>query len=486
MCKSIIEKVLWYGKEFPDKLAVADGKRGYTYSELTSAITKMVTILENYMISNGKYVLVECTQDAEFLIFDLACEYIGAVFVPLEKNASQERVSDIYEEMNAHCIIAENNYEEVGRYYSVKEVLMQMEGMTGRELCYTQKNDIAEILYTTGTTGQPKGIVISHQANVAIAQNIQHGVKMHAASVELIPLPLSHSHALRTSYANLYNGSAIVIADGAMNISALFSLIDTYGVNAIDISPTMAKLLLKIAKKGLEKYADTIEYIELGTSVLEDETKKQLKSIFPQTRLYNFYGSTEAGRSCVLDFQEYDCTGCIGYPSANSEIFIVDEERQVINSNANNLGLLAIKGKMMMHCYFNSEELTKATLEEGVLYTNDLGYIDEVGRVYVMGRKDDVINYKGIKIAPEEIEGIAIKYAEIVDCACVPVKDVICGQAPKLFVQVENETKYNEKLFLDYLKERLEPSRVPVAIEVISEVPRSSNGKIQRKKLTMG
>ena len=234
MCRSIVEKVLWHSKETPDKLAMADGKRGYTYLELAHTIAKLAVVLEDGMVSKGDYVLVECTQDVNFLMLDLACEYIGAVFVPLEKNAAQERVSSIYEEMDARCIIAESNYESAGCCYQVSDVLQKAEGVTEKELNYVHRNDVAEILYTTGTTGQPKGIVISHQANIAIAQNIQQGVRMNASSVEIIPLPLSHSHALRTSYANLYNGSAVVIADGALKIGALFDLIETYGVNAIE------------------------------------------------------------------------------------------------------------------------------------------------------------------------------------------------------------------------------------------------------------
>lgn len=137
----------------------------------------------------------------------------------------------------------------------------------------------------------------------------------------------------------------------------------------------------------------------------------------------------------------------------------------------------------MMDGYYHSEELTRATVVDGVLYTNDLGYIDEAGRVYVMGRKDDVINYKGIKIAPEEIESVAVKYDGIVDCACVPAKDAVCGQVPKLFVQIADSVEYDEQQFFEYLRASLEASRVPAAVEAISEIPRSSNGKLQRKKL---
>ncbi len=483
MYSSIIEAVLEHGINNPDKLAIADTERSYTYGELAGVISQMAAELSALFIQPGSYVLAECTQDARFLILDMACELLGAVFVPLEKKMTEERVKTIYEETKAQCIIGETDYSQLGRYYSMESVWKQLDRFPTQAYQYTEKFSVAEILFTTGTTGKPKGIVISHHANVAIAENIQYGVRMTSETVELIPLPLSHSHGLRTCYANLLNGSAVVILDGVMNVGLFFQLIDGFHVNAIDISPTLAKLLLKIARKGLQKYAGTITYMEIGTAVLDEDTKEKLKTIFPASRLYNFYGSTEAGRSCVLDFNKTDFKGCIGYPSKNATFYIVNEDREVMESSKENPGLIAVKGSMMMDCYLNSEQLTRDTLVDGVLYTSDLGYIDEAGRVYVLGRNDDIINYKGIKIAPEEIETIAAKYDGIVDCACVPVQDVLCGQVPKLFIEISRTEEYDEKKFMDYLKNNLEQSRVPAAIEVIDKIPRSANGKLQRKKL---
>ena len=142
-----------------------------------------------------------------------------------------------------------------------------------------------------------------------------------------------------------------------------------------------------------------------------------------------------------------------------------------------------MSGSMMMEGYFDSEELTKKTLVDGVLYTSDLGYIDQEGRIYVLGRQDDVINYKGIKIAPEEIEQTASRYTGVKDCCCVPLEDPVCGQVPKLFVSVLPSHPFDKKDFMAYLRKNLEPGRVPAAVELIDQIPRSSNGKILRKRL---
>ena len=361
MYSSIVQAVQAHAQRTPNHLAVADVERDYTYEELAVAASQAVKVLQEIGIKEKDAVLVECTQKATFLILDLACEQIGAVFIPLERKMTEARVCSIYEETEAKCVIAETVYE-VAHFCSLTDLLEKMEMQPHTWEAYEEKNPVAEILFTTGTTGQPKGIVISHQANIAIAENIQYGTQMTGQTVELVPMPLSHSHGLRTCYANLLNGSAVVLLDGVMNIALFFEMIEKFGVNALDLSPTLAKLLLKIARRGLVKYSQVIDYIEIGTAFLDDELKGKLKEIFPSSRLYNFYGSTEAGRSCVLDFNQMDFTGCIGYPSKNAAFLIVDDEHHVMQSSKENPGLLAVRGPMMMDGYLGNEELTRTVL----------------------------------------------------------------------------------------------------------------------------
>ncbi len=484
MYRSIADAVIQNSRRFPGKIAAADRENRYTYEELKRAAFQTAAWLKEAGLRPEEPILAECTQDTDFVILDLACGILGAVFVPVEKKAAPERVSQMAQTVGAGWIIGKTPYSSIGKFYDLSRIREESSRFSGEETGWElRERPAAEILFTTGTTGQPKGIVISDAANLAVSENISGGVRMTPDTVELIPLPLSHSHGLRTCRADLFAGGAAILMDGVMNIGLFFKLMEEYQVNALDISPTIAKLLLKIARKGLAHHAASLDYIEIGTAVLEDDTKEQLKTLFPRTRLYNFYGSTEAGRSCVLDFNEFDDTGCIGYPSRNASFFVVDDEGRKIESSKENPGLLAVSGRMMMNGYFGSEELTKATLKDGVLYTSDLGYIDEAGRIYVLGRKDDVINYKGIKIAPEEIEQPASKYPGVKDCCCVPVEDAVCGQVPKLYVLPASADQFDKKAFLEYLKKNLEPGRMPASVELIDQIPRSSNGKLQRKKL---
>lgn len=339
-------------------------------------------------------------------------------------------------------------------------------------------------MYSTGTTGKAKGIVITNQNNIAVAENIIFGTKMTEDNVELVPMPMSHSHALRTCYANMLNGSTVVLIDGVMRMKKLFELIEKYQVNAFDLSPSAANVLMKLAKKQLLEYSKHIKFIEIGSAALEENLKEELCQVFPDSRLYNFYGSTEAGRSCILDFnQEKGKSGCIGKPTKNAMFIVTDQDRNEITSNENNPGLLAIAGAMNMKEYLKAPELTQNTMQRGFIYTSDLGYIDEEGFVYVLGRMDDVINYNGIKIAPEEIESYVQRYPGVTDCACVPVKDPMCGQAPKVFVSVEEKNDFDTTGLLKFLSECLEANKLPKKIEIIEKIPRTANGKILRREL---
>jgi len=480
MYESIVDAVLQNAVAFPDKLAVVDEKIAYSYAELSDAVKRVANWLIIKNVDCRDKILVECTQNTMFLVIDLACEYVGAVFVPLEKDAAKERVKGIFEETDAKFILGTKDYSDIGTYYDICDIQGVTKIKRGQS---AHKHQVAEILFSTGTTGKPKGIVISNMANVAIAENICEGVKMTSDTIELVPLPLSHSHGLRTCYANLLNGSTVVLMDGVINIRLFFELMEKWRINAIDISPTLMRLLLRIARKGLLKYADAIHYIELGTAFLDENTKEQIKTIFKKSRLYNFYGSTEAGRNCVLDFSCFDAPNCIGVPAYNAQIRIVDYDRRPLHSTKENCGLLAVSGKMMMDGYLNDRKLTEETLVDGILYTSDMGYIDENGYVYVLGRVDDIINYRGIKIAPEEIEKEAAKYMGVADCACVAIEDTVCGQVPKLFIVLEEDTSFVEEAFRSFLKEHLEANRMPKNIEIIQEIPRTSNGKILRRRL---
>lgn len=485
---SIVEALAYHAQERPDRLCIVDEQGENTYQSIWELTLKCVKGYEKYGIAKSDSVVVECTQDARFLVCAFACQLAGAIFVPIENKATKERTKEILEETKAGLFLyagdacGDSRGVEITAFFEETAALVLDE--SSRKHRFGRAADISEILYTTGTTGKPRGIVLTNENNVAIAENIRFGVQMKADSVELIPLPLSHSHGLRTCYADILNGSTVVLVNGVMNVKRIFSFLDTYQVSALDLSPNAAKVLLKLSKGEFSKYAAQIDFVQIGTAMLDETLKDELCEVFCHSRLYNFYGSTESGRVCVLDFHaERGRAGCIGKPAKHAVFIVVDEDKQRIDSSKEHMGLLAIAGKMNMKRYMGSDELTREVLQNGYIYTNDVGYMDEDGYVYVLGRNDDVINYKGIKVVPEEIEAYVMKYKGVVDCACVAAKDDLCGTVPKVFVAVEDEKSFEGAALLKFLADYVEVNKMPKLIEVIDEIPRTSNGKLLRRKL---
>lgn len=477
---TLIDILKQYAEIQPEKLFAADINGCITYEQAWKNAVNVASRLKNdFGINRGDRVLVQCNQSIEYLSVYLGCILHGAIFVPVEDNVSNERIKTIADEIECRLFININ-----GETPAITSMELIQSSDRQYDLKLPSPDDIAEILYTTGTTGVSKGIVLTNKANIALAENIKYGVQMKEHNVELIPLVMSHSHALRTFYANLLNGGAVVIANGVMNVKEIFKMMKDYGVTSVDLSPSAAQILIKLSKGLFWEKAKDLDYIEIGTAALNENLKEQLAQNLPGVRLYNFYGSTESGRVCVLDFsREVGKKSCIGKPAKNALIIFTNDDRKPKKATPSNPGLLASSGLMNMTGYWKNKKLTDETIVDGFVCTNDMGYFDEEGYAYIVGRRDDVINYNGIKIAPSEIEEVIIQYCGLAEAACVGKEDPVFGQIPELFVVPENKNLFNLSDFKSFLATHLDRTKMPKAIEIIDKLPRTYNGKIDRKEL---
>ncbi|GEM_PF-41013 len=498
---SIVESLARNALRSPDKLCMADAGRSVTYKEAWDGICGLAMELDRRGVAKGSRVVIECKQSVDYMLWILAIQLLGAISVPLEKNAAAGRILEIADETEAVLHIGAKETDGLAiphldissaPAFALGQIIDNVYRGSIDDLDlidFPKSEDVAEILFSTGTTGKSKGVVLTHRNDMALAENVRMGVGMKPDNMELILMPTSHSHGLRRTYANLANGSSVVFADNVMLLKNVFGLMDEYRVTSMDLSPSILSIFFKLSKDRLGDHADALDYIQLGSAPLSEEDKEHLSRILPKTRLYNFYGSTEAGCSCLMDFNTGHGEagnrppGCIGRPAVNAEFIVVDENRKPIESSRDNPGFLASRGAINMKEYFKAPELTASATDGEYIYTKDLGYIDEDGYVYMLGRRDDVINFGGVKISPEEIESQVIKSDVVRDCACVPADDAMTGQAPKLFIALKPGAEYDARAFRAFLTEVLDASKQPKIVEVIDEIPRTFNGKIRRNEL---
>ncbi len=479
MFNSIIDAIAYYSQKTPDKLCLRDSGGSISYRQYFEKICLEASALKKMNVKKGNHVVIKSAQSIDFLSAFHAVQLLGAVPVPLEKSVKADRLVSICKETESVLCIGDKLPDGFNGC-CFKQLCENTD--TAEKFPLPEKQDVGEILFTTGTTGKSKGVVMCHGADVAVAQNVIYGVEMKKDNVEVIPMPLNHSFALRRYYANMVNGSCAILLDGVIFFNSFFECFEKYGATSAALAPSALSILLKIAKNRFADCREKIDYLQLGSAHLPENEKKQIKSLLPDARLYNIYGSSEAGCSCVLNFNTSDdLPYCIGKPTANSKIVFVDENGNETEACADSPARLITGGEMLMKEYYGDKALTDETLINSFVYSNDVGYKDKNGRVFMLGRMDDVIICGGNKIAPADVEAVCLEYEGVTDCALIGKADKLMGQIPKLFVVV-NEN-YDEDEMIQFLTERLEAFQVPKAVQIIDEIPKTYNGKTLRKNL---
>lgn len=464
---SIVEILFHNAAKTPDALCLADRRGSLTYGEYCARIGGVAEALRAQGLKKGGRAVIRCTQDMDFLALLHGVQLAGGVAVPMEKGCAEARLTQTAEQTDAWGILSPADYAG-------------LRAQT-RDFPLPGADDVSLILFTTGTTGAPKGITLRHRADVAVAENIRYGTEMRAGNVEVCPMPLNHSAGLRRYFSNMLAGGAFIILDGLLAVKRFFEAIDTYGANSCALSPAALPLLFKLTGDRLAEYDGKLDFLSFGSAVFAEADREKLMALMPHTRLYDLYGSTEAGVSCVSLVSGPDAAPrCIGRPSVNARLKILDDTGAEKAAMADDPGLLAWGGAMLADGYWRDEALTEKTFANGYVRTNDLGYMDAAGRVFLLGRADDVVNVGGRKIAPGEVEEEAKRCSGVADCACIGIKDPLSGEALALFYEGE---QLEERILREHLRAALEPYKLPSRITWMQALPRTYNGKLDRKAL---
>ncbi|MCH5265259.1 MAG: acyl--CoA ligase [Lachnospiraceae bacterium] len=472
--------------ETPNKMAAADIDRSLTYAELWSKVKCIAYIMKvEYKIKKHDYVLIRSSQTLEHIIVYFGIHLLGAVAVPLETDVPMETMLEMQKETGASLILShkEEAIESSVSIFDLKKVYEKMDAVNEPDSWedFPLDSDYADVMLTTGTTGKSKGVILSHENLFATAENIMYGLDIKDSDCMLVVGPLNHANPIRKVYTAIIKGSSVVVIQGMSSMKNFFGALDKYPINCMCIPPSGIRVLLQITGDKLSEYRDRIEYMENSTAPMPENLRQKLGELLPDARLYNSYGSSEAGAIVIYDYNHYKKeAGCAGKPSHHANLFFVDDEGNKIESSKENPGLLVCEGKVNMQGYLGDEELTKQALRNGLIYTNDIGYFAEDGFVYLLGRKDDVINIGGYKIAPTEVEEIIELFDGVEECMLVEELDSVIGSFLKLSVVV------NESFVMDelkkYMKEKLESYKVPKVIDIVEDIPKTFNGKKDRKK----
>lgn len=487
MLKSIALTIQKFAKETPEQIAVIAGGEKCSYKLLAENNRKVALYLEKKGVKPGDRLVVEADHILEYIYFWYGIQLLGATFVPVEKNTPSKRINEIANELDAGVKVSLEKRDDLADGWSLKDIFPDILACDDSyEAKEPAEDSLAEILFTTGTTGKSKGVMVSYgnQINIALAGIETTNIK--SDNVWLIPTPMNHAAGLRKVHIAMAVGSTSCLLEGFRNFKQYFQTIEDYGVTSLYLPPSAIHLLLAFASKNLAELNSKLRFIYSSSTAYPETDKEKMRKLLPDVYMYNCFGCSEAGVVCTDEFcvsggSQY--TGSVGFPNSYSEIVLLDENgNEMKDATAQNPGLCAIRSKSVMQGYWNEPELTKEAIKNGMLVMSDLCYFAPNGELLLVGRSNDTINLGGLKVAPLEVEEVVMKVDCVDECLLIPTIKAN-NTALKLLVVLKEGMELDEVAIRNMIADNLEPYKIPKTIVTVDEIIKTFNGKIDRKQM---
>ncbi len=343
--------------------------------------------------------------------------------------------------------------------------------------------DIDVILYTSGTTGKPKGAIRG------IAEDYHTGItvcvdwRIRSGDVQLVATPQYHAGAMAWFIATLVSGGTLVILTGFDPVK-LLATIEMHKVNWLMMVPVMYDFVTALPADILGKYdLSSLRTLISGGAPLHTHTKMKIKDLFKNAELNEFYGSTELGVStCLRDVDQLRKVRCVGKPGHDLELKLFDQNGVEVNRGEN--GILYSRGLGGFRGYLNNEAATsEAFLGDGWATVGDIARQDEEGYYYIVDRLKDMIITGGVNVYPVEIENVLVQIEGVKDAAVIGVPDKQWGEAVKAIVVKYPNAAITEEDIITFCRENLAKHKVPKSIDFIPSIPRTLTGKILKIEL---
>lgn len=496
--------------KFSERPCLIDGATGkvYTYADVEVMSRKVASGLYKLGIGQGDTIMLLLPNSAEFVFAFLGASYLGAISTMANPFFTHAEIIKQAKASNAKIIITlachVDKVKEFASENDVKVICID----TAPEGClhYSQltrgdENDLPEVKifpddvvalpYSSGTTGLPKGVMLTHKGLVtSVAQQVDGenaNLYMHSEDVLICVLPLFHIYSLNSILlCGLRVGAAILIMQ-KFDIVPFLELIEKYKVT---IGPFVPPIVLAMAKSShVDKYDLTsIRTVMSGAAPLGKELEDTVRAKLPNAKLGQGYGMTEAGpvlAMCLAFAKEpFEIkSGACGTVVRNAEMKIIDPDTRD-SLPRNQRGEICIRGDQIMKGYLNDPEATERTIDkEGWLHTGDIGYIDDDDELFIVDRLKELIKYKGFQVAPAELEALLLNHPNISDAAVVSMIDEAAGEVPVAFVVRANGSTITEDEIKQFISKQVVFYKRIHRVFFTDTIPKAPSGKILRKEL---
>ncbi|MEH7386781.1 fatty acid--CoA ligase family protein [Bacillus sp. JJ1521] len=483
-----------------------------TYAELDGAVTKFASGLEKLGIKKGDHIALVLGNTPHFVIGFYGALRLGATVIPINPIYTPDEIGYIvnngdvrviitldllvplFEKMNEHLPYVEhliacetpqgvNSKVEVSKL-SIYRKLKSFSYLVGSgDPSFVEPtlkdDDVAVILYTSGTTGKPKGAMLTHKNLFSNARDVAEYLKISEHDRVITTLPMFHVFCLTVALnAPLMNGGTMLIVP-KFSPMEIFQIAKDYKATIFVGVPTMYNFLLQYPEGNPEDLS-SLRLCVSGGAAMPVALLKSFEQKF-QVLVSEGYGLSEASPvTCFNPLDRPRKPGSIGTNIVNVENKVVDENGEELPIGQ--VGELIVRGPNVMKGYYKMPEESDATLRNGWLYTGDLAKMDEEGYFYIVDRKKDMVIVGGYNVYPREVEEVLYNHPNIVEAAVLGVPDTNQGEAVYCYV-VKNDQNLTEENLLEYCREHLAKYKIPSKIEFIEELPKNTTGKILRRAL---
>jgi amino acid adenylation domain-containing protein len=491
-----------------DKTALVAGKRRLSFGEVDRLSDRLAAALVARGIARGERVVVFMENSWEAVVAIFAILKAGAVFSPVNPSTKVDKLAFILNNCRAAGIVTQARLagtaaRAVAEADSVRLVVLSggdeappvmgclrfEDAIASAKLAPAPapagiELDLAMLVYTSGSTGFPKGVMMTHQNVVAAATSITTYLENREDDIILGVLPMSFDYGLYQVLMAMKVGATLVIEKSFAFPQAILNRMAEEKVTGLPLVPTMAAMLLQMRDLAPGRLPH-LRYVTNTAAALPPAHIARLQELFPSARLFSMYGLTECKRCTYLPPEELaKRPGSVGIAIPGTEAYVVDEEGRRVGPGV--VGELVIRGPHVMKGYWENPEATDKVLRPGpypwekVLYTGDAFRADEEGFLYFIGRKDDIIKTRGEKVAPKEVENVLYALAGIAEAVVVGVPDPILGHAIKAVVAAPG-ARLTEQDIIRHCARHLEDFMVPKMVEFRDALPKTESGKISRR-----
>ena len=475
---------LFENTQILEKDFVIGNKEQISFANLYDRSCRLASFLSSTTGTN-KNILLVSSNNVFFITGYLGIMMSGNVCVPLDPTIEKRNLDYIINECGADTVMIESKLQDKFNLNALNILteLKYIEIINSRPIYENTENfsseKSAQIIFTSGTTGVPKGVVLSHRNLIANTTSIIQYLKLTENDIIEVVLPFYYCYGLSLLHTHLRVGGSIVLNNNFIFLSTVINDLNKYKCTGFAGVPSHFQILLRHSNGFKNMHFPFLRYVTQAGGKLHASFIDEFLQTFPEIDFYVMYGQTEA--TARLSYLEPKLLrsklGSIGKAIPGVELNIVDENGKL--TKAGETGEIIAKGDNIMAGYYKDDFATKNTVKDGWLYTGDIGTIDEEGYIYLTARKKEFLKISGKRVSPKEIEEVIVSFPGVIDCTIESVEDEITGEAVKAMVVIteSKEGKITIENLKSYCAEKLAIHKVPKYIELTKELRFTATGK---------